>query len=125
MIKALIVENNDTFREFLIESLALITSTSILSGAATEDVILSKIDTFRPDILFINFRLLGGNGLTTTRKIKTKYPGIQVILITNYDLPEYREAAYRFGADHFLSKSTIMDKDISDLVQLITHKYGP
>jgi DNA-binding NarL/FixJ family response regulator len=30
-----------------------------------------------------------------------------IIILTNYDIPEYREAAARFKADHFFSKDSM------------------
>ena len=107
MLKALIVENNNTFRQFLRDSLGSQISVLLFNEVANEDTVLSKIDTTRPDIVFINFKLPGVNGLTVTKKIKNQYPGIQVIILTNYDLPEYREAAYQFGVDYFLSKTSL------------------
>lgn len=121
MLKALIVENNDTFREFLWDILNPQISSLILSEVAKEDAVLSKIETTRPDIVFINFKLLDVNGLIVTQKIKNQYPGIKVVILTNYDLPEYREAAYQFGADYFLSKTALTEKGILDVIQSIFH----
>ena len=93
----------------------------ILSEFAKEDAILSEIETTRPDIVFINFKLLDVNGLIVTQKIKNQYPDIKVIILTNYDLAEYREAAYQFGADYFLSKTSLTERTILDVVKSILH----
>jgi CheY-like chemotaxis protein len=69
---------------------------------------LQKIETLSPDTVFTDLRLPGENGLELTQKIKARYPNIIVVMITNYDLPEYREAAYQSGADHFLSKDSFL-----------------
>ena len=46
-----------------------------------------------------------------------------VIILTNYDLPEYREAAYQFGVDYFLSKTLLTENDILDVVESILHDF--
>ena len=121
MLKALIVENNDTIREFLRDNLGSQISSSILSEVSKENAILTKIETIRPDIIFLNYKLTDVNGFTVTKKIRNQYPGIKVIILTNYDLPEYREAAYQFGVDYFLSKTLLTENDILDVVESILH----
>jgi len=52
----------------------------------------------------VDIRLPGENGLQLTRKVKQRFPQVCVIIVTSYDLPEYREAASHYGADHFVTK---------------------
>ena len=65
-----------------------------------------KIKAFRPDIVFMDIRLPGESGLELTKKIKTNYPDIIVVILTSYDLPEYREAATQSKADYFMAKDS-------------------
>jgi len=103
-----IVEDNAFFLQFLKETLhARFPLADILEAANGEEA-LQKIKTFPPDAIFMDLRLPGENGLELTRKIKAQYPNISIVILTNYDLPEYREAAYQSGADHFLSKDSFL-----------------
>ena len=70
------------------------------------------------DLILMDIRLPGDNGLKLTRKIKNLYPKIVVVIFTNHDLPEYREAAFENGADFFFSKSSPHRK-LSTLVESI------
>ena len=108
MKRMLIVEDNALFLQFLKETLrSRFPSVDILESADGEEA-MQKIKTLPPDAIFMDLRLPGENGLELTKKIKAKYPDIVVVMITNYDLPEYREAAYQCGADHFLSKDSFL-----------------
>lgn len=108
MKRILIVEDNAFFLQFLKETLhARFASTDILEAASGEEA-LQKIKTLPPEAIFMDLRLPGANGLELTRKIKAQYPNIIIVILTNYDLPEYREAAYQSGADHFLSKDSFL-----------------
>jgi len=106
--RILIVEDNPFFLQFLKETLhARLPSIDILEAGNGEEA-LQRIETFTPDAIFTDLRLPGANGLELTRKIKAQYPDTIVVILTNYDLPEYREAAYQSGADHFLPKDSFL-----------------
>jgi CheY-like chemotaxis protein len=108
MKRILIVEDNAYFLQFLKETLlSRLPSMEILEAANGEEA-FQKIGVLPPDAILMDLRLPGENGLELTRKIKARYPDIIVVILTNYDLPEYREAAYQSGANHFLSKESFL-----------------
>jgi DNA-binding NarL/FixJ family response regulator len=108
MKRILIVEDNAFFLQFLKETLqSRFPSTDILEAANGEEA-LQKIKTLPPDVIFMDLRLPGENGLELTKKIKAQYPDIIVVILTNYDVPEYREAAYQCRANHFVPKDSFL-----------------
>jgi DNA-binding NarL/FixJ family response regulator len=108
MKRILIVEDNAYFLQFLKETLhSRIPSVEIIEAGNGEEA-LQKIKASPPDAILMDLRLPGENGLELTKKIKARYPDIIVVILTNYDLPEYREAAYQSGANHFLSKDSFL-----------------
>ena len=108
MKRILIVEDNAFFLQFLKETLhARLPSIDILEAPNGEEA-TQKIKAFPPDAILMDLRLPGENGLDLTKRIKAQYPDIIVVILTNYDLPEYREAAYQSGANHFLSKDSFL-----------------
>ena len=56
--------------------------------------------------MFIDIRLLGESGLELTKKVKANHPEIVVVILTSYDLPEYRQAVLLSKADHFVTKDS-------------------
>ena len=78
-----------------------------------------KIDSRPPNLILMDITLPGENGLELTRKIKTDYPCVTVIILTNNDSPEYREAAIRYKANYFLSKGSISTDEVFTLVKSI------
>ncbi|MGA2463411.1 MAG: response regulator transcription factor [Thermodesulfobacteriota bacterium] len=108
MERILIVDDNAFFLQFLKETLhSRFPSIDILEAANGEEA-LQKIKTLPPDAIFMDLRLPGENGLELTKKIKAQYPDIIVVILSNYDLPEYREAAYQCRANHFLPKDSFL-----------------
>jgi DNA-binding NarL/FixJ family response regulator len=115
MCKTLIVEDDATFRETIKEILYSRFPAMKIEEEPDGSELFSKIDAFHPEIVFMDIRLPGENGLELTKKIKTIYPDVTVVILTSYDLPEYRQAARQSKADHFVSK----DSKASDFVALV------
>jgi DNA-binding NarL/FixJ family response regulator len=73
----------------------------------------------------MDIKLPGESGLDLTRKIKAADASIVIIILTSYDLPEYREAGQQYGADHFVSKGSSTREEILELVRSISSNGGP
>ena len=78
---------------------------------------LQKVDAFLPDLIFMDIKLPGENGLELTKKIKATHPNITIFILTSYDIPEYREAALQYGADRFFSKTSLNWKELKESVK--------
>ena len=109
MKRILIVEDNAFFLQFLKETMHLRFPWIDILEAGNGKEAMRKIEALSPEAIFMDLRLPGENGLDLTKKIKAQYPNIIVVILTNYDLPEYREAAYQSGADHFVSKDSFLN----------------
>jgi DNA-binding NarL/FixJ family response regulator len=72
----------------------------------------------------MDIRLAGESGLHLTEHIKRRHPEIIVTILTSYDWPEYRDAAYKFGANYFIMKGSSSKKEIVDLIESILNKLG-
>ena len=119
MSKVLIVEDSAFYRQLLKEALhSRFPSMDIFEATDGEEA-LQKIETLLPDLIFMDIKLPGESGLEVTKKIKTQYPDIIIIILTAYDIPEYREAAYQYKANYFLSKGSASKEDILALVESI------
>ena len=114
--KTLIVEDHDTFRQTLLEGLRARFPAMIFAEAATGQAVLPQVETFAPDLIFMDIKIPGENGLSLTQKIKARYPETLVIILTGYDIPEYRQAAYERGANDFLVKGSITNEEVLNLV---------
>ena len=124
MFRTMIVEDNPSFRWILKDNLQdLFPSMEIIEAADGVEA-FQQIDLDPPDLIFMDIRLPGENGLELTGKIKADHPDIIVIILTSYQSPEYREAAIRFKADYFFSKDTITNDEMFTLVKSIVSRKG-
>ena len=122
--KAFIVEDHDTFRQTLLEGLSTRFPDMMLAEASTGPEVLPRVEAFRPDLIFMDIKIPGENGLSLTQKIKARYPETMVIILTGYDMPEYRQAAYERGANDFLVKGSFTNEEILNLVASILSAKG-
>lgn len=119
-MKTLLVEDSATFRKAFREVFCRLFKTAVVEEAVDGLQALKKVESFRPDLVFMDVRLPGTSGLELTRKIKASHPHIAVIVLTDHDLPEYREAAFESGADDFVVKGSLNPPAIAALVKSIS-----
>ena len=120
MFKALIVEDDPLFRQILKEILASRCPSISIKEAAHGVEALQKLDMNGLDLVFMDIKLPGMNGLEVTKRIKESHPSIPVIILTNHDTPEYRKAALECGADYFISKASSIEQEIEMAVQSVS-----
>jgi two-component system response regulator YesN len=87
-----------------------------ISVAPESATALRKIEEKEPHLIFMDIRMPGKNGISLTREIKQQNRDIVIVILTNMDTREYREAAFAGGADFFLSKESVTPEEIRELV---------
>ena len=63
----------------------------------------------RPDWVFMDVAMEPVNGLTATGRISHSHPEAKIVIVTQYDEPEYREAARSAGAYAYVLKENLLD----------------
>ena len=112
MCPVLIVEDNSVLRDTLKGMLTTLFPSVVVEEASTAEEALSEFQKINPSLIFMDIRLPDKNGLEITKTIKETNPEIEVIILTSFDIPEYREAAFRDGASHFLTKGNVKIGDL-------------
>ncbi len=106
MFCALLVEDSELFRSTLRKVIEDHFPQVRIEEAANGFEAMGKIREFAPDLVFMDIGLPGSSGIKLTEQIKARPAAMVVVILTNYDLPEYRQAAFRSGADCFISKGS-------------------
>ncbi|MEN6438358.1 MAG: response regulator transcription factor [Syntrophobacter sp.] len=122
MSSVLIIENNDFFRRSFKEIIKMYIPSISINELADGSDVHKKIEETNPDIIFMDIRLPGKNGLELTREIKDTHPNVVVSIFTSYDLPEYRTTAEKFGADHYLLKDAMSGAEIAAMIKAIVSR---
>ncbi len=83
--RILIVEDSVPYRKLLRDALQKSFPETAIEEATNGLEALQKVDAFLPNLIFMDVRLPDENGLEFTKKIKTTYPNIHIIILTHYD----------------------------------------
>lgn len=119
MFHTLIAEDNPTFRHSLRELLVRRFPFMDVEEAADGDAALNRGTTSHHDLVFLDIRMPGKNGLDVTRAIRSGDRKAVICIVTSHDLPEYRDAAQDCGADHFIVKDESTEAVVVSLVESI------
>jgi DNA-binding NarL/FixJ family response regulator len=108
VISVLIVDDEDLVRMGLRTLLDSEDDLSCVGEAADGQSAVTAATQMQPDIVLMDIRMPGVDGLTATRRI-TEDPALgntRVIVLTTFELDEYVFDALRYGASGFLLKDT-------------------
>jgi len=120
MVKVLLVEDNASLRKSLKEILHLQFPSMVIEEAAEGNEAIRKVKTSFPDLIFMDIKLPGKSGLYLTKRIKKDHPEIIIAILTCYDSPGYRDAAFECGADRFIAKGALIWQEIEALIRSIS-----
>ncbi len=120
MLRVLIVEDNRIFREAFKKGLLDYFPSVVIEEATSGEEAFQKIKEGLPNLIFVDIHLPGVNGLQLTQNVKKDFPHVNVAILTDYDFPEYRQAAVQFGADRFFVKNSLNWDELEALVQSIS-----
>ncbi len=92
----------------------------VVGEAADGDEAIALTRAHRPDVVLMDVRMPGTDGLTATRRIlgDSRLPGVRVVVLTTFELDEYVFAALRAGASGFLLKDLPPD-DLRRAVRVV------
>ena len=119
MFKILIVDPNDPFRRSLKKVLINRFPFVDIQEASDGSDGLEMVRGFNPNLIFLEIHLPSESGLDLARQIKIDHPNIIIVILTSYDLPEYRAAAEKSGVEHLVPKDDWTGEDMIALVHTI------
>ena len=101
-IRILIVDDEETIRLSLKEALKDLGYS--ISTAATGTIALEKVKEYKPQIVFLDMRLAGENGLDILPKIKEIDRKVEVVIMTAYGDINTAVMAIKLGAFDYINK---------------------
>ncbi len=93
-IRIMIVDDHMLIREGLKRLLGIESAIEVIEEAASGMECLDLIEATPPDVVLIDLKMPGINGLETTQVIRKNHPQVKVIVLTMYDENSFRLAGY-------------------------------
>jgi DNA-binding NarL/FixJ family response regulator len=104
-LRVLLVEDSKVLTERLTEALRQIADIELVGTADSEAGALAAFKSRPVDVIILDLHLKQGTGFGVMRALASAQKKPRIIVLTNYDLPEYKNAAIALGASHFLDKA--------------------
>jgi DNA-binding NarL/FixJ family response regulator len=117
VIRALLADDQGLVRAGFRALLAAEPDVDVVAEAGDGAAAVRLVRQLRPDVVLMDIRMPGVDGLTATREIcaDADLTGVRVIILTTFELDEYVFEAIRSGAAGFLVKDT----DPAELVRAV------
>lgn len=112
-IRILIVDDHAIFREGIRALLTDNEELEIVGEAGDGREALEKIQQLEPDVAIMDVAMPLMDGLEATRRIHKEYPGVRVLILTQYDSKEYVLPSLRAGASGCVPKRVVASELVS------------
>jgi len=119
-LRVLLVEDSKVLTERLTEAIRQIPDVELVGIADTEIAAIAAATREPVDVIILDLHLRQGTGFGVMRALVGRPCKPRIVVLTNYDLPEYKNAAIALGATHFLDKARDYGR-LGDVLQEI-HK---
>lgn len=103
-IRILLVDDHEVVRLGLKSLIDRHPDFSVVAEAATEEEAIEQAVEHKPDVVLMDIRLSGGNGIVACEKIIARLPKTKIIMLTSYAEDEMLFAAIRAGAVGYILK---------------------
>jgi len=118
-ISLLIVDDSEYIIDRISEMLEENDSVSTVLKAENSTEAIEIYKSGSPDIVILDIRIPGDNGIKTLEKMRLLNSKPLIIMLTNYPYEQYRKKCMDSGADYFFSKSEDFGK-IPDVLLKLT-----
>ncbi|MGX1887697.1 response regulator [Streptomyces sp. NPDC055287] len=93
---------------------------TVLGEASNGTEAVRLVDRLRPDVVLMDIRMPGLDGIEATRRIVAAGDRTKVLIMTTFDLDEYAYAGLRAGASGFLIKDALPEELLSGIRSVAT-----
>ena len=87
--------------------------------ANSGETAMLSVEESKPQVILLDIHMPGMDGMSALREIKSRFPGIKVIMVTALETREKIEEALRLGADNYITKPLsleYLEKDVQEKI---------
>lgn len=117
-IKILIVDDHTLVREGFAKMLDLEPQFEVVGQSSSARDALEKTAKLKPDIVLMDIKLPGINGIEATKLIKRDFPDVEIIILSMYDEEEYVLESVKAGATGYVLKD-ISQEELFSAIKVV------
>ncbi|MER5898834.1 response regulator transcription factor [Streptomyces mirabilis] len=117
-IRVVLADDQQLIRTALRMVIADIEDVEVVGEAADGEEAVTRTEELRPDVVVMDIRMPGVDGIEATRRITTGAGESRIVVLTTFDDDDYVYGALRAGASGFLVKDMALD-DIIGAIRVV------
>jgi DNA-binding NarL/FixJ family response regulator len=118
VIRVVVVDDHALHRDGTRQILEACPDLQVVGEANSGEIALALVNQLRPDVVLLDIRLPGMNGIEVARRLTRDHPNVRVLMVSAYDEDEYVRGALEAGAAGYLSK-TAPGKELVQAVRAV------
>jgi DNA-binding NarL/FixJ family response regulator len=122
MIRLVLVDDQDLIRRGMRALLKSDPDLELLGEAADGQTALQVVAQLQPDVVLMDIRMPGMDGVAATRAISQTHPQVKVLILTTFDDQDYVQQALAAGAVGYLLKDTPFE-ELTQAIRLVEKGY--
>ncbi len=116
MIRVIVADDHPIVRQGMVALLADEPDIEVVADVADGHAALSAVLADDPDVVLMDLRMPGMDGVEATRAVRARRPDVAVLVVTTYDTDEAIVRAVEAGASGYMLKDSPTD-DLVDAVR--------
>jgi DNA-binding NarL/FixJ family response regulator len=108
--RILVVDDHPVVRGGLIRLIDQQSDLVCCGEAAAASEVQTAVAKLEPDLVILDLRLKGADGLELIKSLKSQFPALPILILSQYDAPLYVERALHSGALGYVVKETAADE---------------
>ncbi|MFF6998343.1 response regulator [Streptomyces sp. NPDC008313] len=122
--RVVVADDQTVVREGIVMLLGLLPGVEVVGAAADGFEAVELVGKLAPDVVLMDLRMPRCDGVEATRRIRTEYPGTQVVVLTTYADDESLFPALRAGARGYLTKDAGGDEIVRAVESVLSGEAG-
>ncbi|MDT5079356.1 MAG: hypothetical protein QOJ80_3993, partial [Mycobacterium sp.] len=103
-LRVVVADDQTVVRDGLVTLLRLLPGIDVVAAGQDGLEAIELVAQYKPDVLLVDLRMPRCDGVEATRRVRTEYPGTEVVVLTTYSDDDSVLAALKAGARGFLTK---------------------
>lgn len=118
MIRVLLVDDQTLIRQGIAMLLELEPDLEVVGAVGDGRAAIEAVERLHPDVVLMDIRMPGMDGVTATRELSRRFPEVGVIILTTFDDDEYVFEGLKAGARGYLLKD-ISSEEMAEAVRAV------